>query len=418
MSVSSNLCRYIPFRKKEIIKMILREIKSGTTVSEKSFTQFCEMVESILHFEFHRELELLKDVYYPINPDLNGFTSPSQTEIDQSNESLLKTMRKVLNDANYDIITKAEIEEAYANSALVGISVNIDLCDYKFIEIYARGHRRDIFLKKNFFGLKKKTVEHRILERVLLIARLKEKGSTQINPDKTIIKLFKDVPLEDLELLFPNSKVIMSLKDKLLLAVPAIAAGVPLLVTKVVPALIVVFVIISTYFGVKGTIEEDQLKQTVAVLSALGALGGFIFKQISKYKSKRFLFQKELSDNLYFRNLVNNAGVFYSLIDSAEEEEFKEAILAYYFILSSETKLKEDQLDKRIEDWFDRELGCKFDFECSDALYKLTRLNLLNIDDDKTLNVIPLSDALETLDYRWDHYFTYNRETCNDKQQK
>ena len=413
MSVSSDKFRFIPFRKKEIIEMILREIETESSVADKPFYQFCEMIESILHFEFHKELEILKDVYYPINPDQSGFLKHSQEEIDKSNESLLNTMRKVLNDANYDVISKAEIEEAYVNSALVGISVDIDLSDYKFIEIYARGHRKDNFIQKRFFGLKKKNVEHRILERVLLIARLKEQGSTQINPDTTIIKLFKDVPLEDLELLFPNSKVVMSMKDKLMLAVPAIAAGVPLLVTKVVPALIVTFVIISAYFGVKGSVEEDQLKQAVAVLSALGALGGFIFKQISKYKSKRFHFQKELSDNLYFKNLVNNAGVFYSLIDSAEEEEFKEAVLAYYFLLKSETHITEDLLDKEIESWFKTIHGCSLDFECSDALAKLKRLNLLNTNSDNTLKVIPLSEALKTLDFRWDNFFTYNRESNN-----
>ena len=44
---------------------------------------------------------------------------------------------------------------------------------------------------------------------------------------------------------------------------------------------------------------------------------------------------KALSDNLYFKNLDNNAGVFYHLIDAAEEEEFKEAVLAYYFLLTA-----------------------------------------------------------------------------------
>ena len=35
---------------------------------------------------------------------------------------------------------------------------------------------------------------------------------------------------------------------------------------------------------------------------------------------------KALSDNLYFKNLDNNAGVFHTLIDAAEEEDIKEAL--------------------------------------------------------------------------------------------
>ena len=45
---------------------------------------------------------------------------------------------------------------------------------------------------------------------------------------------------------------------------------------------------------------------------------------------------KALADSLYFKNLDNNAGVFHHLVDAAEEEEFKEAVLAYYFLLTAE----------------------------------------------------------------------------------
>jgi len=224
----------------------------------------------------------------------------------------------------------------------------------------------------------------------------------------TFIKMFKDVPLEDLEILFPNSKVTMSLKDKLMLAVPAIAAGVPLLVTKVVPALIVAFIILSAYLGIKGTVEENQLKQAIAVFSALGALAGFIFKQWSKYKSKKFQFQKELSDNLYFRNLVNNAGVFYSLIDSAEEEECKETFLAYYFLYISEKGATEAELDSQIEKWMEDKHDCVMDFECDDALAKLKQLEILKTDKDGRLTVEGLKKSLKILDNRWDNFFEYN----------
>ena len=45
---------------------------------------------------------------------------------------------------------------------------------------------------------------------------------------------------------------------------------------------------------------------------------------------------KTLADNLYFKNLDNNTCVFHRLIDATEEEENKEVILAYYFLLKSD----------------------------------------------------------------------------------
>tara|TARA_B110001469_G_C9327329_1_gene174897 strand:- start:313 stop:468 length:156 start_codon:yes stop_codon:yes gene_type:complete len=47
---------------------------------------------------------------------------------------------------------------------------------------------------------------------------------------------------------------------------------------------------------------------------------------------------KTLTDNLYFKNLDNNTGVFHRLIDAAEEEG-KEVILAYYFLLKANKAL-------------------------------------------------------------------------------
>jgi hypothetical protein len=234
--------------------------------------------------------------------------------------------------------------------------------------------------------------------------RLKE---LPFEPGTTMVKLFKDVPKEDLEMLFPNSQIAMAMKDKLLLAVPALGGIVPLLVTKVLPAIIVIFVVVSAYFGVEGKVEQNQLKQAIAAFSALAALGGYCLKQWMKYKNKRYQFQKELSDNLYFRNLVNNVGVFHSLVDAAEESECKEAFLAYYFLSTSNEDLTEPELDAKIERWFQDKHNCKLDFECDDALKKLERFNLLEKRADNVLKVPIFEDALKRLDAIWDDYFQY-----------
>ncbi|MBN2656658.1 MAG: DUF3754 domain-containing protein [Spirochaetales bacterium] len=396
--------RYIPCRKRDIIDLLKTEIDD-----KDSFSRFSVILESILHFQFHKDLETLKDVYYPINPDLTSVVKNDSNSINLANRILMETLRKVLDKANYDPVTSDQIKAAYENAAALGFSLEIDMDDYDFLEVYARGRRKDLITSKKWFGLKRVESEHIILERVLMAVRMKEGAKSEIPEGKTIIKLFKDVPLEDLEILFPNSKVVMSLKDKLMLAVPAIAGGVPLLISKVVPALIVIFAVLGAYLGYRGTVEEDHLKQAVAALSAMGALGGYIIKQFSKYKTRKFQFQKELSDNLYFRNLVNNAGVFHSLIDAAEEEEVKEALLAYTFLSRSDKPLSETELDFSIEQWLGDKLNSEIDFECPDALSKLEKLGLLFKDQHGGLSVISFEEALIRLDYQWDNYFKYNQ---------
>ncbi len=408
--------RYVPFRKRDVIRMLLDEGKLPTEQDNKDFEQFCVILQSIFHFEFHEKIEQLKDYYWPLNPDLKKCYRYDRQDIRHSSEELFNLLLEVLNDANFEEIPPEEIDAAYQTKGTVSVRVVVDREDFEAIRFFYRGKHIEQREKSTLFGLRKKSTEHEILERVVLLVQFKgpeyfaEKRQTdlQFEPGSTMIKLFKDVPKEDLEILFPNSQITMSLTDKLLLFVPAVVGGVPLLATKVLPAVIVISLIVSAYLGYEGAVEESKLKQAIAALSALVALGGYLLKQWMKYKNKRYEFQKELSDNLYYRNLVNNDGVFHSLVDSAEEEECKEAFLAYYFLLTSEEPLTQKQLDDRIERWFEVKHSCKLDFEVEDGVNKLERLNLLMKSENDLLQVPSLKEALARLDEIWDNYFQYN----------
>jgi hypothetical protein len=116
---------------------------------------------------------------------------------------------------------------------------------------------------------------------------------------------------------------------------------------------------------------------------------------------------KALSESLYFKNLDNNAGVFHHLIDAAEEEEVKEAVLAYFFLLKENRPLEKEELDGIIENWFENRWDCRINFEIDDALKKLERLELVTRDGN-ALRCLPLADAKRQLDHIWDNYFSYN----------
>jgi hypothetical protein len=96
------------------------------------------------------------------------------------------------------------------------------------------------------------------------------------------------------------------------------------------------------------------------------------------------------------------------LIDAAEEEEFKEAVLAYYFLLTAKDSLTKNQLDDHIENWLAERWDCHIDFEIGDAVNKLQRLNLIRINGE-ILHGLPLSEAKQQLDAIWDNFFTYNQ---------
>jgi hypothetical protein len=204
-------------------------------------------------------------------------------------------------------------------------------------------------------------------------------------------------------MLYPDVRVVLSLFDKLSLGLPGIAGGIPLLL-KLLPAVSVLLVVIAAYLGVSGTVHEDDTKQALAAVSALVALGGYLTRQWLKYQRQSLKYQKEISDNVYFRNINNNAGALDYIVGSAEEQECKEAFLAYYFLATAAAPLTQSALEGEVESWLKEKFGIAAHFEVTEALAKLQRLELLRRDGDK-IEVLPLDDALQVLVRRWSEFF-------------
>ena len=179
-----------------------------------------------------------------------------------------------------------------------------------------------------------------------------------------------------------------------------------MLATKLGGTLLLCGSLIAFWLGMRD--EPVQLNQTnlLALAIGFGTLGGFLWKQFSNFKNRKIRFMKTLADNLYFKNLDNNMGVFHRLIDTAEEEECKEAILAYYFLSVAGKSLSALELDQEIENWFERKQHKVLDFEIDDALQKLLKLGLVKLIPNGHYEAIPLHKATQVLDAVWDNYFT------------
>ena len=147
----------------------------------------------------------------------------------------------------------------------------------------------------------------------------------------------------------------------------------------------------------------------MSVLGGLiSALGMYILKSYMSYQKTREAYQTQVSKDLYFKGQANNAAVLNMVVDLSEEQEVKEALLAYIFLhIEAEKRYNEEQLDDRIEGWLMDTFGYDIDFEVDDALDKLVNLRLLIKAEDETLSVLPISEALAVLDEHWDNIYDY-----------
>jgi hypothetical protein len=417
MTEYQNLNRFIPFRKADVIDMCINDSRLSKH-DQNLFRQLCHILASLIHFEFHQQVELLKDCYSPFNPDADTRSNCDYSEQEKKTlqKKLVEGLTAILNAANFQKITDSDLEEALEEESLFKIRLRVEFNDFEEVIFYQRGESTKEEILVKYFGLKKEPITFTNYERVAIYIKFKEesyfKAKKQKNlyftPGSTIIKLFQNVPKADLEMLFPNSEVRMKTVDKLIIGIPAAVSGIVVIATKLGASILLIASIISFWLGLTKKEVKIEQQHLIALALGLATLGGFLFKQINKFKNRKIKFMKALSDNLYFKNLDNNTGVFHHLVDTAEEEEFKEAILAYYFLLVEDRDLTVAELDETVELWFEHKHNCRINFEIEDALHKLERWDLVS----RERNIIrrkDLNDAMQQLDKIWDNYFPYHK---------
>ena len=230
------------------------------------------------------------------------------------------------------------------------------------------------------------------------------------------LKVFKNVPVSTLETLFPDVTIGMTLVDKGLILLPLIG-GFFSVVNRVIPALLVIGTVVAALIMGHTINWADFKDKLFPILTAFSVVGMITFKVFAKYKNTKEKHQAKLMKTLYFHNLDNNAGVFDFLVHEAEEEECKELILAYYFLLAEKNRdglpFTLEELDNRIEEWMFRKYGIQMDFEVDDAVRKLEEKGILE-EKDGRYSVPLIARSLEALDKMWDDFFPYSNEASKE----
>ncbi|NOQ15354.1 MAG: DUF3754 domain-containing protein [Methyloprofundus sp.] len=403
--------RFIPISLEMLVKDLLA---SKLLIAEQhiAFQHFCTHYIALFHAQSHTRLQHLKQLYQPYNPDKDTLISNNDGTSDQLAQ-LKKELYAILENANYERISENDLNKALNKTSPHGVKVSVDFEDFAEVALFYRGSAISTELHRNWkqFSLKKQPVDVLIYRRLFVLLQPKSrqqwleyftnikkmspekaakqaskalKNSRASNEENVVyLKLFKDIPRADLEMQFPNTRVQIRLFDKIKLGV--MGGG-------------------GTAGGITATLTKFSVAiDPISAMIAVGGLLGVIWRQIASVFSQRAKYSATLTKNLYFYNLDNNMGALTHLIDSAESEECKEAILAYFFLLSSGENSR-ISLDKRIEDYIQAKYTIPMDFEIDDGLNKLQRSKLLSRYDN-FINAVPLDEANIKLKQQWHNIF-------------
>jgi len=369
----------------------------------EQFRSFSRLTSALYHYEFHDREQVVVEAWERVGDD-PGAASLVAAEL-----------TGLLDGANYIPVTMAELDDALANESLIPLRLEVDLDDYDELLIYRRGSELDTIEIPKWMGLRSKERTITVDKRVVVYTRVKAQGwfderkidpaERNLVPGHVSLRQFQNVPRADIEMLLPSTQVGLRLTDSLLIGVPAVASGVAVLATKLLPTLGLIFLLVGAWLGFRD--EQPDIDQAALVILFGGALtlGGFVFRQWTKLKNRRLEYLRTLTENLYFRTLAAGTGVLHTLLSSAEQQEVVEVLLAYRFLLAAPGGLIAAELDAEVETWL-RDAGQgDIDFEVADAIAKLRRLEV--IEGHPTMRALPLPESLALLDRRWDDLFRY-----------
>ncbi len=425
---------FIPVSRQEIIELCLAEGKLSKPEASQ-FRDFCNILIAYYHFKFHHYLENIKANFAPFNPEVNQENNLSISQEQTMEQNLIDDFVEVLEKANYMYFSKSSLAKAFTDNSLFDLKTEVDFSDFKRVLCYARGDiQQNMTVRKIWRKVNKKLD---IFEQVILLIKFQDEKyfknkslkieDLKFKPGKVYLYLYKNISQPDIEFIFPNIKMSMTWKDRIIFGVPAIGAGISLIIKILPQLLLIIGVIIYVTLGQQPIeqlrVGEDEVKNItpllVTMFSLIVTLGGFAFKQYTSYQNKQIKFQKNITETLFFRNMASNVGVFQYLIDTAEEEECKEIILVYYHLLTSQQSLTPNQLDEVIESWMAEKLGKKINFDIENTLQSLENIqgklgteseliSLLKRDRSNYCQVLALAQAKQIIDNIWDNAFLYN----------
>jgi Protein of unknown function (DUF3754) len=391
---------YIPLRKSDLVDMLCRDLGANRDAAQL-FRQLGDMISATFHYEYHKLLEELKDEYAPFDPDSVTTTvvplTPAQK--DAKLGELFDRLVLLMERANFKRLGREDVEKAMTEVSAWGVNMSVDMSIFERIEIFARGDTVGTRTLRHWPRIwQKDEIKFPVFRRLVLFLKLKpsRRVPPEINTDNVFLKAFKEIPKADLEMFLPGARLQMPGLQRLKLGGSVISGGAG---------------VGYTIFGkIMGGLTLAMQSPEI-LLGLTMALFGYGYKQYYGYQSTRNIFNLRLTQSLYYQTIGNNLGVLFHLLDEAEEQECREALLAYYYLwrFAGETGWKDTALDDYVEMDLERLAKLKVDFEIGDALAKLERLQMVTKNCDRYV-AVPIDKALEALDYAWDNYFKYNNE--------
>lgn len=372
--------RYVPLRACDLLDALGSEhVRRGG--DRIAFERFSHALRDVIEQEAVALDRDLSDQYSFFNPDRD--TRPLASDADARSHSGYEAMResleRLLDKANFERLTDFDVAKVVRAANSHGLRIRLYPDRIVWLSIWLRGRgiaqRTRRSWRRRF---RKETVELETFRRLVVAGRLKD-------DPHILLKMFKDIPEQDIEALLPHAEVEMGLIDRLVMFTGGAGA------------------LGSTAMKLFSIISGSLLVISRLLWVLIIGFGTVIFRTFMGYRNARMSRDSQRTRHLYYYNLSNNAGTIHTLVRMIASEELKEAALAYVFCLfrdaAGATTESPARLGARVERFLFDRFGVEVDFDEADAVKTLERLELW--EDRAALRTVDIATATQRLEERW-----------------
>lgn len=285
---------------------------------------------------------------------------PIEEERLKRTDELLHLCDQILTDAAYERLTQEDIEKCVGIASPWGVPMSANFGVFHRLAVYARG---DIIGKRYKRRLRKlyknEIVDVAIYQRLVVLFQLAEdhERGELLSADQFHLRIFKNIPKQDVDMLLPGTKVRLSKFDRAKVIVPSIGGW--LFSLQKISRFVLVTLALAAYYS------------TALVIGLVLAGIGYAVKSFLSYFQTRNRYLLDLTRNLYFQKLDTNSGAGFQIIQQAGRQLTCESILAYYAILSSGEPISRRRLRRKCERILREAIEVEVEFRVDQAAQSL-----------------------------------------------
>ncbi len=387
MSVPRDCSHFVPVHTAELIDLLAgdRTLPEG---AGQTVRLLGELLQDVYHAHFRHRQVAIKNAYAPFDPDSDAtpLLALSASQKQQRLNGLLKDLAWLLDRANFRHLDREEIEPMLQSASDWGIRMDVDFSAFEHVALFVRGdayQERPLRALRTLYRLE--SVEVPIFRRLVLVLKMRQhpRLGPKVDTEHVFLKIFKDIPRADVDMLLPGARVRLRLFDRGKIG----------------------FGMLSGIGTVLWRMHEEVVRAITDVTMGNNTLWGltagvvgYAYKSYYDYQQTRQAYHLTLTQSLYFQNLDSNAGVLTRLFDEAEEQETRTTLLAYFCLwrYGGSDGLPQEELEAAMELYLDRYAEVSLLCEPGESLARLARLDLVEVGAGRA-RAVPPEQALERL---------------------